>query len=112
MKESCAKLDTCPIIRSLRDRDLPDIAKAIRERCSNCKDKRLSNYYFHVEPMLPITKTNLELLIAGVLDMNPNNEIKIFLDSWIKANNLHPENVRTFQNTAEFEEYYRENLQP
>lgn len=50
--------------------------------------------YYSVEPMSEITKANLELLIREVQDLNPNDEIKVLLDTWVVGNDLHPEKVK------------------
>jgi len=52
----------------------------------------MSNY-ISVEPMSQITKANLELLISELQELNPNEEITLLLDLWIKGNDLHPEKV-------------------
>lgn len=41
------------------------------------------------------TKAFLEILIYEIQSCGNSNEINTLLDSWIKANNLHPERVIT-----------------
>ena len=43
-----------------------------------------------------VTKATLTLLIAEILACQDMAEVKRVLDSWIKANDLHPEEVGTF----------------
>ena len=50
--------------------------------------------YVSVEPMSEITKANLELLIREIQDLDPNDAIKELLESWVKANGLHPEEIK------------------
>jgi len=38
-------------------------------------------------------KAALSMLIAEIYDLNPSEEIRRVLDSWVKANDLHPEKV-------------------
>jgi len=61
--------------------------------------------YIDVEPMSPITKANLELLISEIRECNSLVEILNLIDLWVKANDLHPENVKTFKNKKELNKY-------
>jgi hypothetical protein len=38
----------------------------------------------------------MSILIYEILQANPNDQIKEILMSWIKANDLHPESVKTW----------------
>jgi hypothetical protein len=40
------------------------------------------------------TKATLTILIAEIYDLNPNEEIKRLLETWVKAHDLHPEKVQ------------------
>lgn len=42
-------------------------------------------------------KALLEILIAEILELNPNESIKKLLENWITANDLHPERVQTLE---------------
>ena len=61
--------------------------------------------YISVEPMSWITKANLELLIREIQDLNPSEDIKALLESWIKGNGLHPEKIKSFNRI-----YYKEDV--
>jgi hypothetical protein len=61
--------------------------------------------YVNVEPISNITKSNLELLISEIRELNSLPEIWDLLDLWVRANELHPEKVKTFKNTQELNEY-------
>ena len=43
-----------------------------------------------------VTKATLTLLIAEIQDCQDMAEVNRVLDSWIKANDIHPEKVGTF----------------
>ena len=43
-----------------------------------------------------VTKATLTLLIAEIQDCQDMAEVNRVLDSWIKANGIHPEKVGTF----------------
>ena len=43
-----------------------------------------------------VTKATLTLLIAEIQACQDMAEVNRVLDSWIKANDLHPEEVKTF----------------
>jgi rubrerythrin len=47
------------------------------------------------------TTAALEILIAEIYDLNPNKKIRRLLESWVKANGLHPEKVQTIHVTIE-----------
>jgi hypothetical protein len=40
------------------------------------------------------TKATLTILVAEICDLNPNEEIRRLLESWVKAHDLHPEKVQ------------------
>ena len=46
--------------------------------------------------MNKVTKATLTLLIAEILACQDMAEVKRVLDSWIKANGIHPEKVGIF----------------
>lgn len=53
------------------------------------------------------TKAILEILIREIQDLRPNKDIEELLESWINANDLHPERVKTRTGF-----YYREDADP
>jgi hypothetical protein len=40
------------------------------------------------------TRATLAILIAEIYDLNPNEEIRRLLETWVRAHDLHPEKVR------------------
>lgn len=42
-----------------------------------------------------IEKAMLEILIHEIRELKPNRRIEELLDTWVKENGLHPENVET-----------------
>jgi hypothetical protein len=51
------------------------------------------------------TKTALAIIIREIRDAKGDEAINEVLDSWIKANDLHPEKVRAFKDTNELNKY-------
>lgn len=51
-----------------------------------------------------LMKASLTLLIAEIQGRQPNPEIVVILESWVKANDLHPEEVETYGSIEELRE--------
>ena len=51
-----------------------------------------------------LRKASLTLLIAEIQNCQPNPKIVVILDSWIKANDLHPEAVESYDSIEELKQ--------
>lgn len=54
------------------------------------------------------TRAILTILIAEVQECSSKKTIKTLLDSWVKANDLHPEDVVTVVSLEKLREYINE----